>query len=357
MSADKAKFAAIEKRFAADFGEAMAGVGLDAWAKVQLGMSPYDALVAAMEQRRAFAGIDSAILRYARESLRVGWAGGITQSDVELDRFLLKTSYGGAKVPLIKTLKKKTYMDAAKSTLSAEMQAGYNWQKATKALESAAILRKPDLPQYIERAVSAARKATKSAKEAKEFEKVVRQAQAQVDKLAANGAPTTFLKKAYQNVLQKAESGSAEQLQAAIDRGVKAKMQYEAQRIARTEGFAAYGQARVEEAVDDPDITALKFTLSSRHHHYDQCDIIANSNLYGLGAGVYPADKAPRLPIHPNGMSYYSPVSVRKVSREAAAGAEFDRKEWEKETARRGLSPSQSQPPQETKLILSKEIK
>jgi hypothetical protein len=32
----------------------------------------------------------------------------------------------------------------------------------------------------------------------------------------------------------------------------------------------------------------------------DICDVHAGANIYGLGAGVYPFDKVPELPAHPN---------------------------------------------------------
>jgi hypothetical protein len=238
-----------------------------------------------------------------------------------------------------------------------QLQRGYNWQRATNDLVKAGVQRSPDLPKYIDKAVEAAKLATQSATKSKAFAAELKAAQAKVDQLAKNGAPTTALKAAYQNVLDKTQQGTGEALQAAIDRAVYNKIKYEAQRIARTEGFAAYGQARVEEAIDDPDVSAVRFELSSRHHDFDQCDLLANQNLYGLGAGVYPTDKAPRLPIHPNGMSYFSNVSVKKISQDKASGAKFDQKKWDSEAERRGLSPSQRNPPETTKQLIPSEVK
>lgn len=48
--------------------------------------------------------------------------------------------------------------------------------------------------------------------------------------------------------------------------------------------------------------------MSSGHPTYDVCDLYANANLYGLGKGIFPKDKVPILPAHPNCMCSLSPV-------------------------------------------------
>ena len=83
---------------------------------------------------------------------------------------------------------------------------------------------------------------------------------------------------------------------------VQEKARYHAERIARTENARAYADGQMSRYMNDPDVVALKWKLGSRHPRYDICDFYANADLYGLGKGVYPKDKFPRLPAHPHCM-------------------------------------------------------
>lgn len=75
---------------------------------------------------------------------------------------------------------------------------------------------------------------------------------------------------------------------------------YEALRLARTEMTAAYGEATIQSAMVSPSCSGVKFILSASHPKYDICDHICGIDDYGLGIGVYPIDKAPAYPFHPN---------------------------------------------------------
>ncbi len=75
---------------------------------------------------------------------------------------------------------------------------------------------------------------------------------------------------------------------------------YEALRLARTEMTAAYGEATIQSAMVSPSCSGVKFILSGSHPKYDICDHICGVDEYGLGIGVYPIDKAPSYPFHPN---------------------------------------------------------
>ncbi len=63
------------------------------------------------------------------------------------------------------------------------------------------------------------------------------------------------------------------------------------------------------------------FDLDATHKIIDVCNTYASANLYGLGAGVYPKEYAPTLPIHPNGRSTVNLVEKFEVDGE---GAKFD---------------------------------
>lgn len=63
----------------------------------------------------------------------------------------------------------------------------------------------------------------------------------------------------------------------------------------------------------DADIVAVKFKLSSRHPVFDICDMYAKADMYGLGAGIYPKDKLPPLPVHPHCLCRYVEVIEGEV--------------------------------------------
>ena len=85
---------------------------------------------------------------------------------------------------------------------------------------------------------------------------------------------------------------------------------YPARRLARTEVTRAHGQATLAAAAADPFTQGVKWNLSRRHPEADQCDDNAAANRYGLGPGVYPPDRVPRYPSHPQDLCFLTAVTV-----------------------------------------------
>ena len=77
------------------------------------------------------------------------------------------------------------------------------------------------------------------------------------------------------------------------------KARYYAKRIALNETARAYNDARAFEYSSSKDIQVVKIQMSKTHPRTDICDYYASVDKYGLGAGVYPKDKAPVPPFHP----------------------------------------------------------
>lgn len=77
------------------------------------------------------------------------------------------------------------------------------------------------------------------------------------------------------------------------------KARYYAKRIALNETARAYNDARAFEYSSSDDIQVVKIQMSKTHPRTDICDYYASVDKYGLGAGVYPKDKAPVPPFHP----------------------------------------------------------
>lgn len=83
-------------------------------------------------------------------------------------------------------------------------------------------------------------------------------------------------------------------------RGAAAKMVHNARRIAFSETHNVLSIAEVAHFTRDPLIKAVRWTLSPDRGTGgpDECDVLASSDVYGLGSGVYPLDGVPPPP-HP----------------------------------------------------------
>ncbi|MFC3874856.1 hypothetical protein [Neisseria musculi] len=79
---------------------------------------------------------------------------------------------------------------------------------------------------------------------------------------------------------------------------------YQAERLFRTELIRAHGEAYMGMAFETEGVRGVRFMLSPRHPKPDICDTHASSDLYGLGAGVYPNRESCPWPAHPNTFSY-----------------------------------------------------
>ena len=69
----------------------------------------------------------------------------------------------------------------------------------------------------------------------------------------------------------------------------------------------------------DPDCVSFRWKISSRHPCDDICDLYVCADLWGMGEGIFPKDKLPKLPVHPNCMCRVVPIfhgSMRVTSEE-----------------------------------------
>jgi hypothetical protein len=91
----------------------------------------------------------------------------------------------------------------------------------------------------------------------------------------------------------------------AVDRAlhwwVYDKQAYHARMIARTETARGLSEGIKESARDTPWVVGWKWNVETGGgRKRDICDVLANQNLYNLGPGVYPFDRVPECPAHPN---------------------------------------------------------
>ena len=196
-------------------------------------------------------------------------------------------------------------------TVRQQMRRNAAWTDAARALydgyeQGGDVVRAQDLPQYIKQV----RKATLGDRKAIQTQK---KALGNIVRLGRNGAPNKALRASYVQLVKAVQEGTEEQLEKAIQVAVNEKSRYVAERITRTEMARAWADGFVAKMKTDADVVAVKFKLSSRHPVFDICDMYAKADMYGLGAGIYPKDKLPPLPVHPHCLCRYVEVIEGEV--------------------------------------------
>lgn len=198
-------------------------------------------------------------------------------------------------------------------TVQEQMRQNRTWQQAARALYDgymggenvytggSDIIRRQDMARYMQ----AVRHATDGSPLA-----LRQQAQAleRINALARRGAPNKALQAAYNELLEMVQLGEDEQIARAAAVAINEKSRYVAERITRTEMARAWADGFWAKVQADSDIVAVKYKLSSRHPVFDICDMYAKADMFGLGAGVYPKDKVPALPVHPHCLCRYVEV-------------------------------------------------
>lgn len=120
-------------------------------------------------------------------------------------------------------------------------------------------------------------------------------------KMQAATLKTPALKAAYMQVIEGLENGVGQgRLQNLLKTAWHERNRYFANRIAQTELHRAYTTAQARDIMGDDEVQAVQIRMSSSHPRTDICDYFSKVDLYGLGPGVYPKDKAPTPPFHPH---------------------------------------------------------
>lgn len=135
------------------------------------------------------------------------------------------------------------------------------------------------------------------------FRKTLRDVERQLKRVNVQG-----MKIAYGKVKEAIETGNEKKINKAVYVATQERTRYFARRIARTELARAYGDGAMAKWENDEDCVAFQWKLSTGHPFCDICDLYAHADLYGMGPGIFPKDKVPRLPAHPNCMCHLRPV-------------------------------------------------
>lgn len=137
----------------------------------------------------------------------------------------------------------------------------------------------------------------------REFRKTLRDVERQLKRVNVQG-----MKIAYGKIKEAIETGNEKKINKAVYVATQERTRYFARRIARTELARAYGDGAMAKWENDEDCVAFQWKLSTEHPFCDICDLYAHADLYGMGPGIFPKDKVPRLPVHPNCMCHLRPI-------------------------------------------------
>jgi len=142
-----------------------------------------------------------------------------------------------------------------------------------------------------------------------------------IDQIGGRFPDTSKLGAAYRDLVTKLESGTEKQIARSIEAAVNQKARYIGERIARTEMARANWEGFAANKFADPQVTAVRFRLSSDHPKEDICDFITSLDS-GLGAGVYPKNDLPSYPFHPNCICWYEEIYAVELKGKTFEGPE-----------------------------------
>lgn len=130
-----------------------------------------------------------------------------------------------------------------------------------------------------------------------------------------NKLNTPGMRAAYNAISNAIAERNEEKLDRALYQSTQERTRYYAERIARTEMARAYNDGAMAKYMADDDVEAVQWKMSGSHPSYDICDLYATADLYGLGPGIFPKDKVPILPAHPNCMCHLKPIIAGTLKR------------------------------------------
>lgn len=189
-------------------------------------------------------------------------------------------------------------------TISKQIKKSASYRQASLAIfdgyRQGGVIPVQDVPKYLAETTAIARHASIPRDEILKMLKPIRR---QIEK-----GTTAGMRAAYSQLMDALETQNEKALNRAIFTATQERTRYFADRIARTEMARAYQDGFLLKWDANDDCVAYQWKLSGRHPRYDICDLYAKANLYGMGAGVFPKDKVPRLPAHPHCMCFLKPV-------------------------------------------------
>lgn len=238
-------------------------------------------------------GKKQAAAKFEREAISAAMKKSWTDDGVNLSERMYKNS-------------KKVQAESAE-VIGKAIKEGESAAKTAKKLfdgyGKGGIIPEQDIPEFIQEVKDLPVPDWLDEEAVAEWKAAIRHAR----KLIEQGT-TPELRAAYSEVMDAIENGAKQNVSKAIDTAIQEKTRYTAERIVRTERARAYADGVMAKYLDDPDIVAFQWKLSDRHPKCDICDVYAHADLYGLGKGIFPKDKFPKLPAHPHCLCRIKPI-------------------------------------------------
>lgn len=192
-----------------------------------------------------------------------------------------------------------TRTDATIRSMAKELEGGLRLGQSARQL-STRMLKATDIevriPSYIEKMRALTAKAPPS-----EVKRVARREIAKLAKLHRDGGAPQDITKATRYFMEQLEKSGGADIDKAVEKWIEQRAANQAMTIARSEAANARRIAHIESTMNEPYVVGYRWTLSGSHGSLCECDVLASQDLYGLGAGGYPADAVPSAP-HPNCM-------------------------------------------------------
>lgn len=284
------------------------------------GMSVEAAVKKALSESNFFSHNEKSIVDAVLKSATGGY-GQKPTDPITVRKVLLHSSWAPDKMNLSQRLHgaRGEVRQIIIDSISTSMRLGKGWTQTARDIYDGYgygnKISRAELPEYMKRLVDQSRKVLAGDRSAMDrYLAAIKQAERQIGLLAADGSPTKALKAAFSELLKATKELNQKAMEKAIYVAVEEKSRYIADRIARTEISAAWGDGFLAKHRNDDDVIAFRWLLNSRHPRYDICDIHANIDLYGLGPGVYPKDRFPKRPAHPHCMCPIEPVYAGEIN-------------------------------------------
>jgi hypothetical protein len=111
---------------------------------------------------------------------------------------------------------------------------------------------------------------------------------------------TPALRAAYMQAIDSfGKVAGKKRLERVLDVAYQERMRYFASRISQTELSRAHADEKAREFMGEQSLTVLQWRMSGTHPKTDICDMHSSLDKYGIGAGCYPKELAPKPPAHP----------------------------------------------------------
>lgn len=257
------------------------------------------------------------LLDYLTVSVSIAIGEPITGGRIKSFKlWYLENAYSAAGVPIKTVLNDAVDVLAVKKEITRSMAANSSWRKAAQDLSDKKIV-VGDVAKDVQTIIDKARGVyglTNESEAYQEYKKAVAVVQRRINRLTDQD--TSKLRRAYQDILDITNKSSVAQVDRAVKYASYFKARYNSERIARTEMARAYGDATFTDAIYNDEMIGVQFTLSSGHDAsaFDVCDVHCGSDLYGMGAGIYPKTQAPEYPFHPHCLCNISQVMRGETS-------------------------------------------